>query len=110
MPAAMPLFLCLAIDMPQLNDRPDRRPVMKIAVNMSATGRASAEEGEIYIDEDGDVNIVIAATHIAGLKEEDLVVCCLKGDAAWIRGEADPTHLAGMTRLTTGDSVTFTVE
>ena len=83
---------------------------MKIAVDMSATARTRAEEGEIYIDEDGDVNIVIAATHLAGLKEEDLVVCCLKGDAAWIRGGADPKHLAGMRRLTTGDSVTFTVE
>jgi hypothetical protein len=83
---------------------------MKIAVDMSATARTRAEEGEIYIDEDGDVNIVIAATHLAGLKEEDLVVCCLKGDAAWIRGGADSKHLAGMRRLTTGESVTFTVE
>jgi hypothetical protein len=83
---------------------------MKIAVDMSATGRASAEEGEIYIDEDGDVNIVVAATCIAGLKEEDLVVCCLKGDAAWIRGGANPKYLAGMTRLTAGDSVTIMVE
>jgi hypothetical protein len=86
------------------------KPVMKIVVDMSATGRASAEEGEIYIDKDGDVNIVVAATHIAGLKQEDLVLCCLKGDAAWIRAEADPKHLAGMTRLTTGDSVTITLE
>ena len=83
---------------------------MKIAVDRPASRRANAEEGEIYIDEDGDVNIVIAATHIAGLKEEDLVVCCLKDDAAWIRGGADPERLAGMTRLTKGDSVTMTIE
>lgn len=86
------------------------KPVMKIAVDISATGRASAEEGEIYIDEDGHVNIVVAATHIAGLKQEDLVLCCLASDAAWIRGEADPKHLAGMTRLAPGDSVTITLE
>ena len=83
---------------------------MKIAINTATTGHTKAEEGEIYIDEDGDVNIVIAAAHIEGLKEEDLVVCCLKGDAAWIRGRADPKHLARMTRLTAGDRVTITIE
>ena len=68
MPAAMPLFLYLAIDMPRSSRTETRHEdcPMKIAIDMSATGRASAEEGEIYIDEDGDVNIVVAATHIAG--------------------------------------------
>jgi hypothetical protein len=83
---------------------------MKIAIDTSISGQPRPEEGEIYIDEDGDVNIVIAAAHVEGLKDEDLVVCCLKGDAAWIRGGADAKNLAGMTRLTTGDRVTITVE
>lgn len=83
---------------------------MRISIDTSSTGQPTPEEGAIYIDEDGDVNIVIAAAHVEGLREEDLVVCCLKGDAAWIRGGAAPSQLAGMTRLTTGDRVTITVE
>ena len=83
---------------------------MKISVDTPRNGHPTPQEGEIYIDEDGDVNIVVAAAHIEGLREEDLVICCLKGDAAWIRGGADPKRLAGMTRLTTGDRVTITIE
>lgn len=83
---------------------------MRISIDTSSTGQVKPEEGEIYIDEDGDVNIVVAAAHVEGLNDEDLVICCLKRDAAWIRGGADPKHLAGMTRLTTGDRVTITVE
>lgn len=84
---------------------------MKIAIERSAArGVATAEEGEIYVDEDGDLNLVVAATHIKGVDQENLVVCCLKGDAAWIRGLADADHLAGMTRLVAGDQIILTVE
>lgn len=83
---------------------------MKFAIETSVVSHPQPEEGQIYIDEDGDVNIIIAATQIKGVREEDLVVCCLKGDAAWIRGGADAKSLAGMTRLTPGDRITITVE
>jgi hypothetical protein len=86
---------------------------MKIAIDRTANGPAHPEEGDIYIDEDGDVNIVIAAAQIddlRNLKKEDLLVCCLKGDSAWIRGKANIQHLAPMIRLTSGDTVTITVE
>lgn len=83
---------------------------MRIAIETSATNQPHPEEGQIYIDEDGDVNIIIAAAQIEGVRKEDLVVCCLKGDAAWIRGGANANAVVGMTRLTTGDRVTITVE
>ncbi len=83
---------------------------MRVAIETSVIGRPKAEEGQIYIDDDGDVNIIVAASEIQGVQEEDLVICCLKGDAAWIRGGANAKTLARMTRLTAGDRVTITIE
>lgn len=83
---------------------------MKITIDRNDASGCRPEEADLYLDPDGDLNIVLAATHLSGLKEEDLVVCCLAGDAAWIRGRADADMLAGMTRLGTGDRITIQVE
>lgn len=83
---------------------------MKIEIDKAPALALAAKEGDLYVDEDGDVNIVVAATHIKGVNEENLVVCCLNGDAAWIRGLADQDRLAGLTRLASGDRITITID
>lgn len=83
---------------------------MIVTIDRSALGYRQAEEGELFLDEDGDLNVVVAAAHLEGVRPDDLVVCCLKGDAAWIRGRADADNLAGMNRLVSGDRVTITAE
>lgn len=83
---------------------------MKIETKTSDRPRFSCDEGDMFLDEDGDLNIVVTATHIRGVRDSDLIVCCVHRDAAWIRGLADAEHLAGLRRLVTGDSVTLTVE
>ncbi|TVR97818.1 MAG: hypothetical protein EA406_08860 [Rhodospirillales bacterium] len=83
---------------------------MKITIDRTNATDRRPEEADLLLDPDGDLNIVMAATHVSGLREEDLVVCCLAGDAAWVRGRADAATLAGMTRLTTGDRIIITVE
>lgn len=64
----------------------------------------------MYIDGDGDINIVVAATNIENVSNEDLIICCVKEDVAWIRGLADGVSLEKMTRLLPGDTVTLVVE
>lgn len=83
---------------------------MKIAIEKGSLSSVTADEGELFVDEDGDLNIVLAATHLNGIKEEDLVVCCLRSDAAWIRGAANHAELSRMTRLAPGDRITITIE
>ncbi len=83
---------------------------MIVSIDRSATAWPQPEEGDLFLDEDGDLNLVVAAVHLEGVRPDDLVVCCLKGDAAWIRGRADRDTLAGMNRLAPGDRITLTAE
>jgi hypothetical protein len=83
---------------------------MMISVQKTKTPLPRCQEGDLFLDEDGDLNIVVAATHLRGIKDEDLVLCCVHRDAAWIRGLADQDHLAGLRRLSPGETVTLTVE
>ena len=83
---------------------------MKINIETPPSPRFHCDEGDLFVDGDGDLNIVVAATHIKGVRDSDLVVCCVHKDAAWIRGLADADHLADLRRLSSGDSVTLTVE
>ena len=83
---------------------------MKISVQKSDERLPRCQEGDLFLDEDGDLNIVVAATHLKGVREEDLVVCCVHGEAAWIRGLADGEHLARMRRLDPGETVTLMVD
>lgn len=83
---------------------------MKIRYDKPQNALPRCEEGDLFVDADGDLNIVCAATHIKGLREEDLLVLCVHGDAAWVRGKADADNLAGLRRLAPGEQVTLTVE
>lgn len=82
---------------------------MQINVDRTPPRKERAAEGDIYVDSDGDVHIVLAAANLADIRDEELVVCCLRDDAAWVRGRASAVQLDAMTRLSAGDSVTLTV-
>jgi hypothetical protein len=83
---------------------------MKVIVNGSRAGHPKIEEGDLFIDRDGDVNLVVAAGHLDGVRDEDLVVCCIRENMAWIRGPVGKVELSQMTRLASGDSVTLAVD
>ena len=83
---------------------------MRINVQKTDSPLPRCAEGDLFLDEDGDLNIVVAATHLKGVRDEDLVLCCVHQDAAWIRGLADRDHLSGLRRLQPGETVTLTVE
>jgi hypothetical protein len=83
---------------------------MRIVVDRATAREREPREAEIYLDADGDLNIVVAAVNLEGVRDEDLVVCCIKDDAAWIRGLAPRLGVDKMTRLLPGDSVTLVIE
>ncbi len=83
---------------------------MKVQVTAMRSTGSRVREGELYLDDDGDLNVVVAAANLEGVNDEDLVLVCIKDDAAWIRGPASRFDTCGMTRLVSGDAVTITVE